>query len=308
MAALVEALALDGDYPAAIGYAQRTLAIDELAEDVQRRLIELYALAGQRSAALRQYEQCVAVLERELGVDPTPATQAVYRAVLHGGALVPAPAGGPSWSALAPQTNEAPLIGRASELKALTEDYRQARAGHGRAALICGEPGVGKSRLLHEFTGHVRSQALLLAGCCYAETRASPYQPLIEALRPHLSMRRFEFDAYPAWLSDLAPLFPELRPLHPGLAHPPPCEPGWARTRLFEALEALVLHLAPSACPRRPLPGQPALGRQLHPRLAGLPGAPPPHPSHPAGRSLSPRGRRCTGRTAQQLGAVRPAA
>ena len=58
-------------------------------------------------------------------------------------------------------------------------------------------------------------------------------------------MRRFEFDAYPPWLAELAQLFSELRPLHPGL--PPAGEPDWARTRLFEALETLLLRLAQGA-------------------------------------------------------------
>jgi hypothetical protein len=90
---------------------------------------------------------------------------------------------------------------------------------------------------------------LVVSGCCYSETSASPYQPLIEALRPHLTMRRMEFDGYPAWLADLVQLFPELRPAHPGLASPPACEPGWARTRLFEALESLLLHLSSGVSP-----------------------------------------------------------
>lgn len=247
LAALVEALTLDGDYPAAIGYACRSLSIDELAEDIHRRLVELYALAGQRSAALRQYEQCMAVLERELGVAPMPETVAVYRAVLRGAALSAVPAVAPPkvlWPAAV-----TPLIGRDAALHALDEAYRQAQAGHGRAVLISGEPGVGKSRLLQEFAGRVRGQALVLTGSCYPETRTSPYQPLIETLRPHLHMRRFEFEAYPDWLADLAQLFPELRPSHPGLAQPPAGEPGWARTRLFEALETLLLRLAQGVQP-----------------------------------------------------------
>jgi DNA-binding SARP family transcriptional activator len=248
LAALVDALALDGDYAAAIPYAQRALAFDELAEDVQRRLIELYALAGQRSAALRQYERCVAVLERELGVDPTPETQAVYRAVLRGATAVKIPASPPPLAASLP-AGEPPLLGRVDELRALDETCRRARAGRGGAVILAGEPGIGKSRLLREFARRVCSEAVVLSGVCYAETRASPYQPLIEALRPHLSMRRLEFDGYPAWLADLAQLFPELRPAHSGMAPPPACEPGWARTRLFEALESLLLHLSSGVSP-----------------------------------------------------------
>jgi DNA-binding SARP family transcriptional activator len=243
LAALVDALALDGDYAGAIAYAQRALAIDELAEDVQRRLMELYALAGQRSAALRQYERCITVLERDLGVDPAPETQAVYRALLRGDALATRPAAATPVPPAA-RNSETPLLGRAAELKAMDEAFCRAWAGRGGALLLSGEPGIGKSRLLAEFAGRVRRKALLVSGCCYAETVASPYQPLIEALRPHLTLRCMEFDAYPVGLSNLAQVFPELRSLHPGLPQGPSCEPGWARTRLFEALETLLLHLA----------------------------------------------------------------
>lgn len=89
---LVESLAVDANYPEAINHAECYLAIDELAEDMHRRLIELYALAGNRSAALQQYERCVTALERDLGVDPAPETQAVYRAVLQRTALGAVPA------------------------------------------------------------------------------------------------------------------------------------------------------------------------------------------------------------------------
>jgi DNA-binding SARP family transcriptional activator len=84
LAMLVEGYAAAGAYPAAIDAAQRALAIDELAEDMHRRLIGLYAAAGNRAAALRQFEHCMIVLERELGVDPLPETRAIYEAVRDG--------------------------------------------------------------------------------------------------------------------------------------------------------------------------------------------------------------------------------
>jgi class 3 adenylate cyclase len=40
-----------------------------------------------------------------------------------------------------------PLVGRAEELDLLLRRWTQAKAGNGRVVLICGEPGVGKSRL-----------------------------------------------------------------------------------------------------------------------------------------------------------------
>ncbi|PJA58050.1 MAG: transcriptional activator domain-containing protein, partial [Rhodocyclales bacterium CG_4_9_14_3_um_filter_68_10] len=69
-----------GEYEAAIACARRYLANDDLAEEVHRQLIELYAAVGDRSAAVRQFEHCVTVLERELGVSPLPETQAAFQA------------------------------------------------------------------------------------------------------------------------------------------------------------------------------------------------------------------------------------
>ena len=75
LAALIEAHTAARDYAAAIAAAQRYLQIDELAEDIHRRLIT-FAAAGDRTAALRQFEQSAVVLERELGVSPLPETRA----------------------------------------------------------------------------------------------------------------------------------------------------------------------------------------------------------------------------------------
>jgi len=61
--------------------ALRRLAIDPLDEAVHAQLIELYLEAGNRSAALRQYERCASMLARELGVSPSPVLQALHSAL-----------------------------------------------------------------------------------------------------------------------------------------------------------------------------------------------------------------------------------
>ena len=107
---LIQDRTTQGAYAEAIAYAQQYLACDDLAEKMHRHLIELYAAVGDRSAALRQYECCVAVLERELSVSPLPETQAAYRAILHDRPVTEKPVPPPTWTTL--PSLDAPLVGR----------------------------------------------------------------------------------------------------------------------------------------------------------------------------------------------------
>lgn len=69
------------DLPRAIEHARRWLALDNLHETAHRRLMELYALAGQTAAALRQYDECARLLEENFGLQPDAKTQALHQAV-----------------------------------------------------------------------------------------------------------------------------------------------------------------------------------------------------------------------------------
>lgn len=68
-------------YEQGLTYARRWLALDALHEPTHRYLMQLYAYAGQHAAALRQYEECVRLLEDELGVSPEEETVALYQAI-----------------------------------------------------------------------------------------------------------------------------------------------------------------------------------------------------------------------------------
>lgn len=81
---LVVAQRQAGRFADALAYARRWLALDPLHEPAHRELIRLFALTGDRAAAIRQYHECVRLLDRELGVAPLPETTRLYEAIREG--------------------------------------------------------------------------------------------------------------------------------------------------------------------------------------------------------------------------------
>jgi DNA-binding SARP family transcriptional activator len=65
-------------YEQGLDYGERVLRYDRAHESTHRRLMRLHYLAGDRTAALRQYDRCVAALREELAVEPTPYTTILY--------------------------------------------------------------------------------------------------------------------------------------------------------------------------------------------------------------------------------------
>jgi DNA-binding SARP family transcriptional activator len=69
------------DCEAGLVYGALILRCDRARERTHRRLMRLYSLARDRTAALRQYERCVTALDEELGVRPTRRTVALYEQI-----------------------------------------------------------------------------------------------------------------------------------------------------------------------------------------------------------------------------------
>jgi predicted ATPase len=106
----------------------------------------LYALAGQPSAALRQYQLCVQSLAEELGLSPSDETTALYERIRSGAELGRAgrtaePPARPRHN-LPPQAT--PFVGREKELEELDALIG---APEVRLITILGPGGVGKTRL-----------------------------------------------------------------------------------------------------------------------------------------------------------------
>jgi hypothetical protein len=75
------------------------------------------------------------------------------------------------------------FVGRERELEALERGLTEARS-HLCVVDIVAEPGMGKSRLLHEFRQRIgKDRAFILSGSCSSETQQTPFFPFIEVVR-----------------------------------------------------------------------------------------------------------------------------
>ena len=152
-----------------------------------------------------------------------------------------------------------PLMGRAAETTALEKCLSALKAGRGGIAMVYGEAGVGKTRLLADTRQREAGNFTWLEGRCFAFSHAVSYGPFLDLLRRHLGIadEQGEDAAQTALRSYTNRMFPEEPDAYPVLAQllvlhlsDPELEilkqvHGEAfRTRLFAIIEQLLLRLA----------------------------------------------------------------
>ena len=222
----------EGQFDGAIELARRWLALDPLQEPAHRLLMELYARSDQRSAALRQYRDCVRVLDGELGVSPLEETTALYEAIRENALPVAPPLREPI--AVPPAAAAGyPLVGRSGERR-LLEDALVASSANGRVVLVEGEAGIGKTRLVDELAERaaVGGTTVARARCSEAESTLA-YAVVADVLRDALASPggAGRLSALPGHaLTEAARLVPELA------AEQAPGDGPGARTRFIEGL------------------------------------------------------------------------
>jgi tetratricopeptide (TPR) repeat protein len=222
----------------AIEHAQQLLRLDPLDEQAWCALMRCHARRGERAAALHLYQQCTALLRKELGVEPSAQTRLTYREILDLDAAEPA-------AAPPPRTAVYPLVGRQTEWRALVNAWRSPGSKHARLCLIRGEAGIGKTRLAEElvdWSGLNRVNAATTR--CYASEGRVAYAPIAgwlksDAMRPALA----KLDL--AWLTDVARLHPAVLAGRPDIPPPDPQLESWQRLRFFEALVQAFRSAAP---------------------------------------------------------------
>jgi predicted ATPase len=85
-------------------------------------------------------------------------------------------------------TRNRAFVGRGHEFAALASAFEAAGDGHGTLCLVSGEPGIGKSRLLTEFTAEqARNGTSIHWGFAWEAGGAPGYWPWIQVLRSVLA-------------------------------------------------------------------------------------------------------------------------
>jgi DNA-binding SARP family transcriptional activator len=225
---LARALIQKGAPEEAVPVLEHSLTIEPLREELHAMLIRSHALSGRRSHALAAYERCRRILDIELGVEPSAETMRLRDEVAAQTPLVEGAA--PEPRMLAPV-----FVGREAELTTLERAVANASSEVGHIAVLSGSAGIGKTRLLRQLAGRVRT-TWLTANESESDLN---YAPLLTHLNAWL-----QSSASAAQLAGLGPfaaalvdLLPAIRLIWPDC--PPAAKPE--QSALLEALTRLLL-------------------------------------------------------------------
>ncbi len=202
-----------GDWPATIEYAHLLLHYDSLQEIAHRALMLAYSSNGDRSAAVRQYQHCVQILQDELGADPLPETTKLYEDIRQGRGIVAPlelpPAVAPI-IASATDLQRVPLVGRDQEIGEIAAEWAICQGKKSRLVLVTGSAGMGKTRLVEEAVSRIPGPGVtVITGNCYAMEAGTPYQLISDLMQK--AVERVVNRLNPALRADLSQLVPSLQ-------------------------------------------------------------------------------------------------
>ena len=223
------------DPTAAVAFARRRVLLDPLEEPGYRLLIQTLRAAGDRAGAMRTYHQCASILERELGVGPSPETRAELDTTLSDVSRGYSDADTDGSNETAKRSLSPRLFGRTSDREELLSAWSEAQSGC-RFVVVAGEAGVGKTRLVTDLAAAVRRKDVLVATTrCFAATGSVPLAPVADWLRsPYLRIATRQLD--PIWRAEVGRLVPEADSVVEPVAGIRAKVDAWQRLRFFEGL------------------------------------------------------------------------
>jgi class 3 adenylate cyclase len=139
--------------------------------------------------------------------------------------------------AAAPDDGRTPFVGRTGERAILRRLVERAAAGSGAVALIAGEAGLGKTRLVDETAREARARSMFVVyGHCRDMEGATPYLPFVEAIEDGLTITAR--DVFRAAMGESGPeiarFVPRVRVAFPDLPPPLALPTDQARHHMFE--------------------------------------------------------------------------
>ena len=234
------------DPASAAAFSEAAIADDPLDEAAHRLLMAAHSAAGEPARAVAVYTQLRDLFDRELGVEPAPATRDLYVAILREDTLDAAEPIRPGSRGTRQSASVSDLSGRETEVAQLSSAWAAAAAGDPGLVVLVGEAGIGKTRLAAEVVAIAEATGgVIVHARCYEAERGLFLQPIIEALAPVLSslatsdLRRIVGDAAPTITALIPALEPVLRPgpLVRGV-------PDLELRRAFDAVTDVVVRLS----------------------------------------------------------------
>jgi DNA-binding SARP family transcriptional activator/tetratricopeptide (TPR) repeat protein len=227
-----------GNLAGAVAAARRRVQLLPMEEVGYRTLMQLQADLGDRAGALSTYHHCATVLERELGVDPDAATKATLQRLVASvdaaGAAGPAAARRPVWAS-------AQFVGRSRELGLLHDAWQTAVAGRPSLAVVRGDAGVGKTRLVAEVADLARQQGAIVASTqCFATSGRLALAPVADWLR-NPAVRSGAATLEAAWRAEVERLVPSGQGRGEPVIGSRAMVDAWQRHRFFEGLARALI-------------------------------------------------------------------
>ena len=137
-----------------------------------------------------------------------------------------------------------PFVGRNPQLERLSAKLGEALNGRGSVAMVRGEPGIGKTRMLEEFTDRAREGgAVVLRGACYDGEWQPPYGPFAGAIADyaHHAERATLAAVLSGRASIIARISPALSEILGPIPEPMALSKEEERFRLFDAVAQFLI-------------------------------------------------------------------
>ncbi len=217
----------------AISWAKKALLINEYNEEAHYLFLRSMVRANQREKARQYYRSIEDDFVQEFDGAFSEQIRALGKELFQKTGASPTYAR-PEWS-IHPSVH-APFIGQQDAIQILRKSYLT-----GKAALILGEAGAGKTRLVQEFYQSLEIPHHLLLLACHPTGGNLPYQPWIDMLRNEISDETW-LELPDIWRKPLMMLLPKLGEGRNGLLED--TEHSYAKTIVFDAIKNLLALIA----------------------------------------------------------------